>query len=503
MSVTTRMGAQLGTASRKWRHWLSDCRGPPNEPLIVVGQGLLRKTPGWLDERGPWGPQSTNGKRVRFPVCLQGAGNRVAGEATPRARPAAKDVKQLTAGRSSTWAGYNPWSRWAARRPVELSREKLGKRVTWGSYFCFSPAFGSRACSRAVSPKPSYRDLWEERLAAELIKLAEDSSNPLQPDVSFVYNFLNQEKLTKAEKRFKEKAMVEMMKLDKQIKEFQVRLEPLVEQTRQLLTEKAHVQEENQFFLEYMTKHTEEAKQRAEKLWNYCLQQSREIEQTRQKLASKYVEKNSALKTEFLQKANILSNLNQQLHRMRDVFIIKEKQEKEIQTLQEEIKKTPAETAAKKEAMLVQFLQEKASLAAQLSELDARRVGKRPTNGIQALEKAAKQYTLDFHSSVNRQNQRLQKEIPQLIQKYRKLEATQSHIKKKKQQLQQEQWYLECLSRGRQRLQERRNLCPNGQGTPKDHTEPCPRHQIKDASRVIPKITLTRSGLEQGFLGAT
>ncbi|NIG59153.1 coiled-coil domain-containing protein [Pontoporia blainvillei] len=321
-----------------------------------------------------------------------------------------------------------------------------------------------------LSPVPCVRNIVgaPKELEYEL-KLAEDSCNSLQPDLSFI-NFLKPEELTKAEKRFKEKAVVEM-KLDKQIKETQIRLEPLVEETRQLLAENVRVEEENQFFLEYLTKQTKESRQRTETLWNYYLQQSGQIEQRRQELTSKYAEKNSALNTELLQKEKILSNLNKQLEAMRDVSIVKEKQEREIQTLQQEIKKTHAETAARKQAMLVQFFQDKALLEAQLSELDARQLGKRPTKELnsknKALERAAKQYTSEFHSSIDRQHQQLQKELPQLIQKCQKLEATHSRLKKQQQQLQQEQWYLECLSRGRQRLQERRNPCPKGQGAPK------------------------------------
>ena len=326
-----------------------------------------------------------------------------------------------------------------------------------------------------------------ECLSCSSFRLAEDSSNSLQPDLSFINNFLKPEKLTKAEKRFKEKAVVEMMKLDKQIKETQIRLEPLVEESRQLLAENVRVEEENQFFREYLTKQTEESRQRTEKLWNYYLQQSGQIEQRRQELTSKYAEKNSALKTELLQKEKILSNLNKQLEAMRDVSIVKEKQEREIQTLQQEIKKTHAETAAKKQAMLVKFFQDKALLEAQLSELDARQLGKRPTKELnsknEALERAAKQYTSEFHNSIDRQHQQLQKELPQLIQKCQKLEVTHSRLKKKQQQLQQEQWYLQCLSRGRQRLQERRNPCPKGQSAPKTTLNPA----LGTKSRTHPK----------------
>ncbi|KAM9053391.1 coiled-coil domain-containing protein 121 [Megaptera novaeangliae] len=483
------MGAQLGTEAGKWRHWEDDWSRPPKEPLIVVGQGLGRAnlwTPGGRDDKGPPGSHTAKVKRVPFPVGPPRAGNRAAGEPAARARPAAEAVKRLRAGRAGTRAGCEPRSCWAAPRAAETSPEKLEKPSALGRRFRVSPARDRRAVSLAVSAKV-HRDFGKERLVAEFVKLAEDSSNSLQPDLSFINNFLKPEKLTKAEKRFKEKAVVEMMKLDKQIKETQIRLEPLVEESRQLLAENVRVEEENQFFREYLTKQTEESRQRTEKLWNYYLQQSGQIEQRRQELTSKYAGKNSALKTELLQKEKILSNLNKQLEAMRDVSIVKEKQEREIQTLQQEIKKTHAETAAKKQAMLVKFFQDKALLEAQLSELDARQLGKRPTKELnsknEALERAAKQYTSEFHNSIDRQHQQLQKELPQLIEKCQKLEVTHSRLKKKQQQLQQEQWYLQCLSRGRQRLQERRNPCPKGQGAPKTTLNPT----LGTKSRTHPK----------------
>ncbi|XP_059973909.1 coiled-coil domain-containing protein 121 [Mesoplodon densirostris] len=483
------MGVQLRTEAGKWRHCEDDWSRPPEEPLTVVGQGLGRAklwTPGGQDDKGPPGSHTTKVKRVPFPVGPPRAGNRAAGEPAARARPAAEEVKRLRAGRAGTRAGCERRSCWVPPRAAETSPEKLEKPSALGRRFRVSPAPDRRALSLAVSAKV-HRDFGEERLDAEFVKLAEDSSNSLQPDLSFINNFRKPEKLAKAEKRFKEEAVVEMMKLDKQIKKPQIRLEPLAEETRQLLGKNVRVEEENQFFLEYLTKQTKESRQRTEKLWNYYSQQSGQIEQRRRELTSKHAGKNSALKTELLQKEKIVCNLNKQLEAMRDVSIVKEKQEREIQTLQQEIKKTLAETAAKKRAMLVQFVQGKALLEAQLSELDARQLGKRPTKQLksknEALERAAKQYTSLFHSSIDRQHQQLQNKLPQLIQKGQKLEATHSRLKKQQQQLQQDQWYLECLSWGRQRLHERRNPCPKGQGAPKTILNPA----LGTKSRTHPK----------------
>ncbi|MXQ87703.1 hypothetical protein E5288_WYG018062 [Bos mutus] len=354
-------------------------------------------------------------------------------------------------------------------------------------YFRVLPAPQNSSRSLMVSRKGQNRDTGGKQSADKFVKLAEDTSNSLQPDVNFINTFLKPEKLTRVEKRFKGRAVMEMMKLDKAIKETRTRLEPLVVETRQLLEEKDHVQKENQFFQEYLTKQTEESRQRTEKLWNYYLQQSMKIEQRKQELTSKYANKNSALKRELLEKENTLSNLNKQLEAMRDISVIKEKQDREIEKLQQEIKKTHDETAAKKQAMLVQFVQDKALLEAQLSELEARQSGKKLTKELksknQALEKAAKQHVSELHSNINRQHQQLQKELPELVQKCHQLEDTHSQLKKKQQLLQQEQWYVECLRRGRHQLQERRNRCPNGQGSPKTTRNPA----LGTKSKVHPK----------------
>lgn len=146
-----------------------------------------------------------------------------------------------------------------------------------------------------------------------------------------------------------------------------------------------------------------------------------------------------------------------------------------MQMLQEEKKKTQAETEAKKQELQVQLLQEKAFLEKQLSEPDMRQLGNRKRKVLdrkaQTLELEAKQYTLEFYRSIRRENRELQKKLLQQTQRCQDLQAIKSQLKNQKQQLQQEQWYVQCLIRGRQRLQRRHNWCPR-QDAPKDHSAP-------------------------------
>ncbi|XP_073753276.1 coiled-coil domain-containing protein 121 isoform X2 [Callorhinus ursinus] len=277
--------------------------------------------------------------------------------------------------------------------------------------------------------------------------------------------------------RFKEKAVVEMMKLTNQIKQAQIQQELLMEETRQLYAEKLLVQTENKFFLEYLTNKTEEYGRQPEKLWNNYLQKTEEIERRRQESASKYAKQTSVFKRELLQKEKVQFNLKQQLQALRNVSLLKEKQEREIQILQEEKKKTQAETDAKKQEVRVQLLQEKAFLEKQLSEPDMRQLGKRKRKELhrkaQALELEAKQYTLEFYRSIGRENRELGKKLLQQIQQCQELQAIESQLKNQKHQLQQEQWYVQCLIRGRQRLHRRHNWCPR-QDAPKATVTPPP-----------------------------
>ncbi|XP_008070955.2 coiled-coil domain-containing protein 121 [Carlito syrichta] len=263
----------------------------------------------------------------------------------------------------------------------------------------------------------------------------------------------------KAKTRFKEKTVEELSKLNRQIKQVQIQQEPLLEEYRQLRVEKSAVQAENKFFLEYLNNKTEECRKQPEKLWNNYLQKSGEIERRRQESASIFAKQTSMLRTELLQKEKIQFNLKHQLQAVRDISLIKEKQEMEIQTLQEEKKKVQAETAAKKQKIQVHFLEEKALLEKQLSEPDMKQLGKRERRELnrkaQALELAAKQFISEFSRGINRENQQLRQELLQLMQQSQKLAATQSHLRNCKDHLQQEQWYLEGLIRGRRKWQGR------------------------------------------------
>ncbi|XP_008579557.1 PREDICTED: coiled-coil domain-containing protein 121 isoform X1 [Galeopterus variegatus] len=409
-------------------------------------------------------------RSARLTLGPRRAGSGAAGGPAAGAQSAAEEVKQPRTG-----TGGAPRGCQAAPRPVEHRTEKLRGLST--VRHCSRDSQAPDASPLTVTPRElhSLHDLGDELLDSSC-KLDKGPSRSSSPYSRLINNFLKPQKLTNVERRFKEKTLVEMMMLNKQIKQTQIQQELLLEENRQLYKEKLLVQAENKLFLEYLTKKTEEYRRQPEKLWNNYLQKSGEIEQRRQESASRYAKLTSVLKTELLQKEKTQSILKQQLQAMRGISILKEKQEIEIQTLQEEKKTVQAEGAARKQEVQVQLLQEKALLEKQLSEPDMRQLGKRKRRELkrkaQALELAVRQRVFEFSLGINRENQQLGKALLQLTQQSQKLEATQSLLKNQKQQLQQEQWYLDCVIRGRKRLQRRHSGCLKGQSAP--NTTPSP-----------------------------
>lgn len=186
LSVATRMGAQLGTPSGKWRHWEDGWKRPTKELLTVVGQGLGRSklwTPGGQHNQGPQGPpgtprtpgttkdsRATLVKRVRFPVSPRGAGNRASGEAAVRALPSVEEVRRLRTARQGTLRGCEPQRCWATPRSAEPSSEKLGTTPVMTRYFRVLPAPQNSSRSLMVSRKGQNRDTGGKQSADKFVK---------------------------------------------------------------------------------------------------------------------------------------------------------------------------------------------------------------------------------------------------------------------------------------------------------------------------------------------
>lgn len=318
-------------------------------------------------------------------------------------------------------------------------------------------------------------DPWDEDLGSRS-KFADDFNIPPTSYLGLIIDFLKPEKPTRAAMRLMEKAM-EVIKLDKEIKEARIQQKVVLEETRLLLDEKCQVQADTKFMLDHLTNKTEEYRREINKLWDDYAQESGEIQRRRQELASKYATQTSELQKQLLEKEKKEFDLKQQLRAMRDISLIKEKQDRELETLQEELKKARAETTAKAYA---QYLQEKASLEKQLREPDTSQLGRRERRKLrkkaQALEVAAEKVAFECCRDLLIENQWAHGKLMEQSQQYQEVQATLNCLQNLKQQLQQEQWYTECLIRGRQRLQ---------QGAPKTPLKKIP--SLGSKSRINPQ----------------
>ncbi|XP_012790524.2 coiled-coil domain-containing protein 121 [Sorex araneus] len=282
--------------------------------------------------------------------------------------------------------------------------------------------------------------------------------------------------------------MPEMIRLNNEIKQAQTQQKPRIKEIRQLYTELSQVQSENKFFLDYLTNKTEDYRKQPQKLWASYLQEVQEIERRKQMASAKYEAKFARLKTELLEKEKTLHNLKKCLEGMRNISTLKEKQENKILALKEEKEKVPAKTNAKIQEILVPFLLKKTLLEEQLNEPDIKWLGKSKLFGkTQDLESVARHHCVKFSRDVMGESIQVQKELLKLIRRSEELEAARRQLKTQKHQLQQKEWYLEGVVRGRKQLQRRHNWCSEEQGVPKSTMSP--PHTTKSRITRNPKIT--------------
>ncbi|CAK6442770.1 unnamed protein product [Pipistrellus nathusii] len=451
-----------------WRYWDPVCSSPDEATLSVRGTTLKVE-----------GPQPTVRPRYRRSLghdfhlrkkdsqitpSTQGVVTRTASDQEaraapkPRARAPPKTKVLRRTGAKSTRAmqlkglvgsgvqlkSTQGWTGWSAAEP---GPQKLQT---------FSPLSRTlhrwHASTTTSLVSVALSDPWDEDVGTRS-KLAEDFNIPPSSYLGLLIDFLKPEKPTRAAMRLMEKVW-EVLKLDKKIKEARIQQKVILEETRLLLDEKCQVQADTKFMLDHLTNKTEEYRREITKLWDDYAQESGEIQRKRQELASKYAKQTSELQKQLLEKEKKEFDLKQQLRAMRDISLVKEKQDRELEALREELKKARAETMAKAYA---QYLQEKASMEKQLSEPVVSQLGRRERRKMkkrtQALEAAAGKVARECCQDLLQENQCAHRKLMQQSQKYQEVQATLNCLQNLKQQLQQEQWYTECLIRGRQRLQ--------------------------------------------------
>ncbi|ELK36715.1 Coiled-coil domain-containing protein 121 [Myotis davidii] len=457
-----------------WRYWDQGCRSLEEGTYTLVGTTLKlqgSRPPGRPRyRRSPGHGRRLRKKDVQITPSAQGVGTRPAGDQSARAAPQPRT--RATASTTALPRTKVPRKTEAkSTKVVQLkgpvaSGVPLKTTVGWTEWSVAEPGPQKprtfSALSRTFHEWPAsattslasvaLSDLWDEGLGSR--GKSDDFGITPTSYLGLIIDSLKLEKPTRAALRIMEKTM-EVLKLDRQIKEARIQQKVVLEETRLLLDEKCQVQADTKFMLDHLTNKTEEYRREINKLWDDYAQESGEIQRKRHELASKYAKQTSELQKQLLEKEKKEFDLKQQLRAMRDISLVKEKQDRELQTLHEELKKARAETMAKAYA---HYLQEKASLEMQLSEPETSLLGRRERRELkkkaQALEVAAEKVAFEFCRDLLIENQWAHKKLMQQSQQYQEVLATLRCLQDLKKQLQQEQWYTECLIRGRQRLQQ-------------------------------------------------
>ncbi|XP_055978270.1 coiled-coil domain-containing protein 121 [Sorex fumeus] len=364
-----------------------------------------------------------------------------------------------------------PFGFWPEPNLQDPGTEKLRRPSTWRRH--------SRAAHRPrPEPPGESSEVWGN-------KFSEDVDKYSRPYLYLVDSILKSKTGTQIEK-IRGQIMPEIIRLNTEIKEAQIQQKPRIKEIRQLYTEISQLQSENKFFLDYLTNKTEEYRKQPEKLWASYLQKVREMERRKQVASAKYEAKFARLKAELLEKEKVLHNLKKCLEGMKNISTLKEKQENKILALKEEEEKVPAKTNAKIQEILVPFLLKKTLLEEQLNEPDIKWLAKSKVFGkTHDVESAARHRCVKFSRDVTEESERVQKELLKLIQRSEELEAAQKRLETQKRQLQQKEWYLEGVVRGRKHLQRRRNWRSEEQGVPKATVSP--PHSTKSRINLNPK----------------
>ncbi|XP_005400467.1 PREDICTED: coiled-coil domain-containing protein 121 [Chinchilla lanigera] len=412
-------------------------------------------------------------RAVILPRELRGAARRPAA----RASSPAEAIKQLRAAPSSRGAACGLRSPCAPRKRADHGVAPGREVPATARCARERPTPATSACSTVVTVCDLQSSASEgphpESLFAETGTRFSPSSYLILLD-----QCLPPEKLTKREKRLKGKIVVALRKLNNQIQEAQMRQDWLLEENKQLQKEKLLVEAESKSILDYLTESSKHRERKCEELWKDYFQQYHELEQRKQELASRYEKETSDLNVQLLRGEKVQYKLEQRLQALKNIAAIKERQDRRIQSLQEQIERIPAETHVKDREAHFQFLQQRAFLEQKIKELDLvrelLRERKRGELGgkAQALEYIAQKSHFEFCRGFYRENQQLRRKLKPLLQEAQKLEATQTWLENQKQQLKQRQWYQETIIRGRRRLQSRQDQSPKQQGAPKNTVHP-------------------------------
>lgn len=136
------------------------------------------------------------------------------------------------------------------------------------------------------------------------------------------------------------KKTMEVIKLDHQMKKTQIQQKVLREEAGLLLNEKLLFQINTEVMIVNLSYKVKKYQREINNQWEKYPQESDEMFPRRQESASKHAKQTSELQTTQLsEKENLVSDFQQQQEAARDISLGGEKEHRELQTIQEELKK--------------------------------------------------------------------------------------------------------------------------------------------------------------------
>ncbi|XP_038201338.1 coiled-coil domain-containing protein 121-like [Arvicola amphibius] len=287
------------------------------------------------------------------------------------------------------------------------------------------------------------------------------------PHLTILNSYLKPESLTRLEKRVRRRTLVALQQLEQEMESAKFRRAVLLRDTRELQDEKEFEEAENKPFLEYLKKRNQRTQEKYDCLWKDYIQQCQEIEVRRRELACTFTSCTVHLQKQLTQGKKVEVGLRKKLKALKPIAQIKESQDREKKALEQEKASIVADIPFMDREAHFQFLKERAALEKQVEELNLLESGEDITRELRkkakALEAVAKRAHKDFCQGVSAENRRLRTQLQQLNKEFCELEARREKLEQRKQRRKEQQWYLEALARGRERLQQQEYRPPKPQ----------------------------------------
>ncbi|XP_052024971.1 coiled-coil domain-containing protein 121-like [Apodemus sylvaticus] len=316
------------------------------------------------------------------------------------------------------------------------------------------------SCSSMVSITSTDLETTPSELLDPTAGFAADSKAPpsQSPQMIILNSYMNPESLTRLEKKVRRKTLEAMTELEQEMEAVKRRRSVLIKDVKDMQMAISYEKADNKPFLEYLRQKNEEKQRKYDALWKDYNQQCLEIEDRRLELISAFTSHTEDLQKQLMRNRKLEASLKKKLKALEPIAQVRESQEQTIQALElEEASIAPDFSLMDREAHL-QFLKERAALEKQMEDLNLLESGEKITRKLKkkakALDTAARQAHEKFWEGIKAENRQLQTQLQHLDQEFLKLEAGKEKLERRKQRWKEQQWYLEALARGRERLQQ-------------------------------------------------